>query len=265
MMKPFRIVFLHHSTGECIWNGSRVTSISESVSKISSRLSNLFYKKPALPSLFRKYNKESNKNFQIRHIVFPKSSVYGWNNYPYDYYNIWVKNAGSKPFLEEPTLEILTREYNLIIFKHCFPVSNVQPDNEVSDVNSDYKSISNYKLQYQALKLKLSEFPGTKFLLFTGAANVKSRTTEDEALRAKEFFDWVAKEWDLPDDNIFIWDLFNIQTEGGLYFRDNYARSPVDSHPGDDFSDHLSLLLFNRIVDIITTNGCKTTLTGELI
>jgi len=49
--------------------------------------------------------------------------------------------------------------------------------------------------------------------LFTGAAQVKSQISEDEAKRAKEFFEWAVKEWDLPNDNIYIWDFYNLQTE----------------------------------------------------
>ena len=35
---------------------------------------------------------------------------------------------------------------------------------------------------------------------------------------------------DQPDDNIYIWDLYSLQTEGGLYFKDEYAVSEKDSH-----------------------------------
>jgi len=67
-------------------------------------------------------------NYTITEQFFPRKELYGWNNYPYDYYNIWVKNAGDQPYLNEPTLEILTRQYELIIFKHCYPVSNINED-----------------------------------------------------------------------------------------------------------------------------------------
>ena len=72
--------------------------------------------KAKLPSLFEKYNKENNKNYLIKEMTFPKASPYGWHNYPYDYYNIWVKHAGNEPYMEEPTLEMLTKAisgYNL--------------------------------------------------------------------------------------------------------------------------------------------------------
>ncbi len=166
--------------------------------------------------------------------------------------------------MEEPTLEMLTKEYQIIIFKHCFPSSNIQADQEPADINSDLKTVSNYKLQYLALRDKLHEFPDTKFILFTGAVQVKSSVTEDEAKRAKEFFRWVIDEWDLPGDNIHLWDLYSLQTEGGLYFRDEYAASKNDSHPNENFAGKAVMLLFNRIIDIIEYNGTRTQLTGEV-
>ena len=84
-------------------------------------------------------------------------------------------------------------------------------------------------------------------------------------MRAKEFFTWVTDEWDLPGDNIYLWDLYSLETEGGLYFRDEYASSPTDSHPGSEFAGRVVELLFNRIIDVIENDGSGTTLTGEKI
>jgi hypothetical protein len=259
-----RIVFLHHSTGQFIWNGNRSSLVSRAIRKFSTRLSRKFNKKAGLPLLFANYNEKFHKNYHIEDEVFPKASPYGWHNYPYDYYNIWVRHAGNKPFMEEPTLEMLTKKYQVIIFKHCFPVSSVQINKDSADINSDYKSIANYKLQYMSLRDKLHEFSETKFIIWTGAALVKSQTNEEEAKRSQEFFKWVTEEWDLPGDNIFVWDFYSLQTEGGLYFLDKYARSVDDSHPNYAFSDCAGRLLFNRIVDVITSNGSTTSLTGEL-
>jgi hypothetical protein len=262
-LKNIRLIFLHHSTGQNIWNGNQSTTLSRIVGKINPRLSNKFHKKAALPKLFKKYNKEFHTNYIIDELTFPKNTPYGWNNYPYDYYNIWVKNSGEFLYMEEPTLEMLTKEYQIILFKHCFPVSNVQANKEPGNINSDFKSLVNYKLQYLALREKLLKFPDTKFMLFTGAAQLRSKISNDEAIRAKEFFDWVIKEWDLPGDNIYIWDLYNLQTEGDIYFKEKYATSFTDAHPNELFADYASKLLFNRIIDVIETNGSETTLTGK--
>jgi hypothetical protein len=261
------IIFLHHSSGGVIWQGKNTKTplAIRAVRKISPKLVNLISKKAALLQLFQKYNEQNNKNYFIKETDFPKYSPYGWHNYPYDYYNIWIKNAGNEPYMEEPTLEILTKKYQTIIFKHCFPVSNIKPDKDTADINSDYKSIANYKLQYTALRDKLHEFPDTKFILFTGAALEKSSVSEDEAKRAKEFFRWVTDEWDLPGDNIHLWDLYSLETEGDIYLKDDYSASPGDSHPNSEFAARIVQLLFNRIIDVIENDGSGTKLTGEKI
>lgn len=240
-----KILFLHHSTGAVIWNGKSSNS-----------------KKADLPLLLHEFNDLNKTNYQIKEQVFPKAKPYGWKNYPYDYYNIWVKNSGDKPFMEEPTLEILSKEYQVIIFKHCFPVSNIGQDQVPSEIDSEQKTLSNYKLQYNALKDKLNSFQDVKFILFTGAAQVESSITMEEAVRAKEFFDWVKNVWDQSDDNIFIWDLYDLETEGDLFFKKEYAVSIDDSHPNKDFAGKVVKLLLNRIIDVIENNGNKTSLTG---
>lgn len=259
------ILYIHHSTGGVIWQGEKASIITRAARKVSTGLADALGGKAKLPSLFDKYNQENNKNYLIKEIAFPKAAPYGWHNYPYDYYDIWVKHAGNEPYMEEPTLEMLTRQYQVIIFKHCYPVSNIKADQESSDIDSDYKSLANYKLQYNALRDKLHEFPNTKFILWTGAVQVKSSLPEDEALRAKEFFTWVKEEWDLPEDNIFIWDFYELETEGGLYLKDEYATSDTDSHPNTVFASKAVGLVFNRIVDVIENNGTRTNLKGEKI
>lgn len=264
-ISDMNIIYLHHSTGGLIWQGGQLSLFTRAFRKLSPDLANLISRESKIPGLMTRYNKENNKNYRIKEMVFPKASPYGWHNYPYDYYKIWVKNAGPEPYMEEPTLEMLTKQYQVVIFKHCFPVSNIQPDKEVADIDSDYKSLANYKLQYNSLRDKLYEFPETKFIIFTGAAQVKSSISEDEARRAKEFFNWVINEWDRPDDNIYLWDLYALETEGGLYLKDEYAASPGNSHPNNEFSSKAAGLIFNRIIDVIENNGEKTKLTGEAI
>lgn len=257
------IVFLHHSTGAVIWKGDEPSLAARAANKLSPRLAESFAGKARLPLLFENHNRDHNTSYRVDELSFPKAAPYGWHNYPYDYFNLWVKHAGDQPFMEEPTLEMLTRRYQVIIFKHCFPVCNIQAGTNAPEINSDCKTLANYKLQYLALREKMHQFSGTKFIVLTGAAQVKACATEDEAGRAAEFFRWVTGEWDLPGDNIFVWDLYKLQTEDGLYFKDSYARSANDSHPNGEFAARAVQLFFNRIIDVIESGGSKTTLTGE--
>jgi hypothetical protein len=235
-----KIVFLHHSTGNSIWLGS------------TNKYINKLTQKSNVQDYFGNYNKRNNANYVINEHIFPKEVPYGWKNYPYDYYNIWVKHAGDKPYMDEPTLEILTKEYEVIIFKHCFPVSKILPDTGTPDIDSEEKRIENYKLQYNALKNKMHEFTNNKFIVWTPAVCIKNQITEDEAKRTHQFYEWMINKWDEKDDNIFIWDFYKYETDEGIYLLDEYAESPSDSHPNRDFSARMAPLFCKFIIDVIS-------------
>ena len=230
-----RIIYLHHSTGGVIWGGG----VAEGVET---------------------YNTENGTSYSIEERSYP-NDPYPWNNYPYDYYNIWVANAGDEPFNEQDTLEILTADYNVVMFKHCYPVSGVGEDTGSPDITSSTKSIENYMLQYEALKTKLHTFPDTRFIVWTGAALIESATSPENAERARTFFEWVIDTWDEPGDNIFVWDFLQLETEGGLYLLPEYSSG--DSHPNDTFAAQVAPLFVNRLVDVLEGRGDTGSVTGE--
>jgi hypothetical protein len=234
-----KILFLHHSTGYNVWIGKT----NKYVYKLT--------RKGDVKKYFDNYNKKNKTDYVITEQFFPKGAPYGWKNYPYDYYNIWVKNSGENPYMDESTLEILTKKYDVIIFKHCFPVSNILEDTGTPDINSEERRVENYKLQYNALKNKMREFPDSKFIVWTPAVHVKNVITEGEALRTQEFYNWIVNEWDEKGDNIFIWDFYKYETEGSLYLLDQYVEEPDNSHPNREFSARLSPLFGKYIIDVI--------------
>jgi hypothetical protein len=238
--EDINILFLHHSTGSNIWNGG-------------------------VKEWFESYNISYSTNYSIFEQDFPKSSPYGWNNYPFDYWNIWVNHAGSEPYKEEPTLEILTEIYDVIIWKHCFPVSDIVTDSGDPSIDSDEKCIENYKLHYNALKAKMKEFSDTNFIVWTISSLVASSTTEEKAVRAKEFYHWVKDEWDDKGDNIYLWDFYILETEGDLYVQNDYSVNPSDSHPNHEFSMMVAPYLCQRIIDVIDGEGDDMDITGKSI
>ena len=240
-----KIIFLHHSTGHSVWVGKT----NKYIYKLTG--------KGDVQKFFDDYNKKNKTGYAISELSFPKKVPYGWENYPFDYYNIWVKNEGKKPYMEEPTLEILTRDYDVIIFKHCFPVSRIAEDTGSPDINSDEKRIENYKLQYNALKKKMHQFPDNKFIVWTPAANTEAKTTEDEARRTYRFYRWMIDEWDEKGDNILIWDFYKLETEGGLYLTDKNADSPDNSHPNMEFSARVAPLFSKFIIDVIESESAR--------
>jgi hypothetical protein len=229
-----RIILLHHSTGEVIWNGG-------------------------VPDWFVSYNTAHRTRYVIEEQAFPSGDSYPWENYPYDYWNIWVKHAGRTAYRGQPTLEMLTKEYQLIVFKHCFPVSGIEPDG-TPDVSSSDKTLANYKLQYAALKEKLRSFPSVRFVVWTGAALLPSETYPEQTDRAKQFFEWVKGVWDEKGDNIFVWDFFALETNGGKFLAT--ANGSEDSHPNEAFAARVAPLLCQRLVDVIAGRGDTTSVTG---
>jgi hypothetical protein len=233
-----RILFLHHSTGQRIWNAGLKKNLKALSAELGARC-------------------------KIEEREFPKESPYGWNNYPFDYWNIWVDHAAEKEFKKEPTLATLTKKYDLIMWKHCFPVGAIEADTGSPLISSDRKSLENYRLQYEALKRKMHEYPETRFLVWTGAALTKAATNEPSALRMREFANWVKEQWDEPGDNVFIWDFYELETEGGLYLKDEYADSPTNSHPNKNFAEAVVPLLSRRLMDVLAGRGDETSLTGK--
>ncbi|MBP5474363.1 MAG: hypothetical protein J6X92_06380 [Bacteroidales bacterium] len=135
----------------------------------------------------------------------------------------------------------------MIVFKHCFPGSNIVGDDFIEDQLS-IKTLGNYKYLYNQLKDKLYEYPNTKFIVWTNAALVESATNEEEATRTKEWVRWVKEEWDTPNDNIYVFDFYSLETEGGLYIKPQYASGTDDSHPNQEFSVKAA----NKFVEFLT-------------
>lgn len=236
-----KIIFLHHSTGNNVWYGD-VNQYARIRLKEEMAM---------VPRLIKEYNEKTGRRISIQERAFPSGDPYPWKNYPYDYYNIWVKNAGSESYMGEPTLEMLTKEYDIIVFKFCFPYSNILPDDGNPDIDSEIKTIANYKLQYNALKEKILEFPETEFIVWTGAALVESATTEENAKRAQEITQWVKNNWDAQDDNITVFDFRHIETDGGLFLKPEYTYSEDDSHPNMVLSEKAAKAFVDSIIGVI--------------
>jgi hypothetical protein len=199
------------------------------------------------------YNSGHSTNYQISELAFPSGNTYPWNNYPYDYWNIWINNHGGA---QEPSLETLTADYDVIIWKHCFPVSDIEADTGHPDVTSGTQTLENYKAQYEVLKTKMHSFPNTRFIVWTATALLQSATTAEKGARAQAFADWVKNTWDEPGDNIFVWDFRQLETEGlngGRYLLTKYSAG--DSHPNSTLANMIAPWFSQRIVDVIEGRG----------
>lgn len=234
------VIFLHHSTGSGVYYQGEVSNwISD-------------------------YNTDNGTAYRITARPYP-NEPYDWENYPYDYWNLWVNGACDSGQSGIACLDTLMNTYNVIIYKHCFPGAAVQPDTGSPDIRSSRKSLENYKLQYRALRSMMAGYPDTKFIVWTLAPLHRDATNPDEALRAKAFVDWVRDDFlrengEVPS-NIFVFDFWGIVAESDespengavncLKYDYEKSHSDSDSHPNEAANRVAGPLLAKFIVDVI--------------
>ncbi len=103
----------------------------------------------------------------------------------------------------------------------------------------------------------MHEFPDNKFIVWTPAVCTKNKMTEDQAKRTNQFYKWIIEEWDEKGDNIFIWDFYKYETEGGIYLSEKNADSPDNPHPNKEFSARVAPLFGKYIIDVIESPSAK--------
>ncbi|MBI4953728.1 MAG: hypothetical protein HY908_17015 [Myxococcales bacterium] len=229
------IMYLHHSTGGVIWGGG-------------------------VPEGVDAANTANGTSYAIEQTDYP-SAAYPWQNYPYDYWHLWVEAGGQAAAEGQQSLADLTAAHRVVVFKHCFPVSDIEADTGSPDLASEVKSIENYELQYAALKDALHAYPQTRFLVWTGAARLLTESSVEQGARSRQFFTWVKETWDEPGDNIFVWDFFELETEGGDFLVPAYAAG--DSHPSDAFALQVAPFFVNRLLAVLDGSADGGSLTGQ--
>jgi hypothetical protein len=234
MASGAKAIFLHHSTGSGVWSGGVAAAVAS-------------------------LNAASGSAYEVGERAYP-NSPWPWDNYPSDYYRLWVGGEGSATDANIQTLDAICAEYDLVIWKHCYPVANIGPDGAAADPASGTKTLANYKAAYDALKTKMRSFPNKRFIVWTGAALLQSSTTPEQAQRFKSFRDWVVDSWDEAGDNIFVFDFWTLETGGGLYLP--AASSGGDDHPSAAFNQATAPKFAERVMDVLQGRGDTDPLTG---
>jgi hypothetical protein len=233
-------IFLHHSTGGGVYYEGDV----------EGWISN--------------YNNEHATSFSVTERAYP-DSPYPWENYPYDFWNLWVNGSCNSSQSGIECLSSLTQNYKLIIFKHCFPGAAIHEDTGSPDVASDRKSLENYKLQYRALRAVMDSYPNNMFMVWTLAPLHRNATTVEDAARAREFVNWVNNSW-LNEDgnshpNISVFDFYNIVAESNpapangrvncLKYNYEGDHNGDDSHPNYAANQVAGPIFANAIVNCL--------------
>jgi len=253
-MEAQKVVFLHHSTGcNLYYQGNVAEWISD-------------------------YNTEHGTNYLISERSYP-NSPYSWDNYPFDYWNLWVNNQCNNAYPGTECLDKITQNYDIIVFKHCFPGAYISADDANPSVSSNAQTLANYKLQYRALRTLMDSYPGKKFIVWTLAPLHRLATSSAEAARARQFVDWVKTSW-LSEDgkqhsNIYIFDFFGYAAENNpaalngklncLKYDYENDHLGSDSHPNELANQTIGPLFAQLIINVasIQTDSCAEDIDGS--
>lgn len=238
-----KAVFLVHSTGTGLYSQGKVAD------------------------WVKTYNSANGTNFQITARTYP-DTPWPWENYPYDYWKLWVNNScnNSNPNIE--CLSSLANSNGLVIFKHCYPGASINPDTGIPSISSSRKSLENYKLQYRALRTLMDGMPDKKFMVWTLVPLHRLATTTEEAARAYEFVKWVKDQWLTEDGklhaNIFIFDFYSLAAEMNekptngkqycLKYEYEGSHTSSDSHPNTLANQTIGPLFAQAVVNVLNTN-----------
>lgn len=219
------IFFLHHSTGNNVYR----------------------YPDEGVPGWISGYNDEHGTNLSISDNWYPSSG-----NMPYHYYNEWLKDDTAHNRFNN-----LIQNYDVIIMKHCYPASDVNPDLSSPNPGSSYQSLENYKAFYRLLRDEFDQHQDKRFIVWTLPPLHRNATNAGDAERATEFSQWLMTDFlneDGPHENIFTWDFRGYVTGEDDFLKYEYERSHTgtDSHPNTLANNYTGPLFAQFIADAAT-------------
>jgi hypothetical protein len=132
-------------------------------------------------------------------------------------------------------------EYDVIIFKSCFPASDIQSEEQLADYQAYFATIRNV----------VDTQPNRLFIAFTTPPLVPAATTPEAAARARQWSEYLTSaEYLSGHPNLLVFDFFDLLAGTDNYLRAEYrGTDPGDSHPNElanstvgpifvDFIDH---------------------------
>jgi len=130
------------------------------------------------------------------------------------------------------------RQNDIIMFKSCFPNSNIIAEGEApGNANDKTMTVWNFKAIMNELKGVFQRHPQKTFIYVTSPPLAQFETNADNAKRARQFADWVKTEY-LRDygaqtglKNLLIFDFYDILADSDNMLKKEYMSRENDSHP----------------------------------
>lgn len=145
-------------------------------------------------------------------------------------------------------------QYDVIAFKSCFPVSDIQSDDQLAE----------YKGYYRNVRAAIDRRRDKLFVVVTQPPLVPSATTRQDAARARAFANWLkSAEYLAGHPNMVTFDLFDLLAENNPLSPDQnmlraaYRSPPDDSHPNARANQTIGPAFADFIAQAIKTHSGK--------
>lgn len=147
------------------------------------------------------------------------------NHYLIDYYNLMLFNkAYHHQHLSDITksdfkaLMEQMKTYNIIFIMLADPGDKDVLFSGNNNMHVSSKLYYEYRLKYLTLKKLLNKYENHTFVIWTGLSNF-NRESMGNRYYADELYLWLINSWDIPDDNIYIWDTdfpYSVDKKGSI-------------------------------------------------
>ena len=238
-------IFLHHSTGECIWgpNGSS-TSVPQEIARYNTE-----------------HGYTGENAVSMTESAWPVSPwENGWER--------WHRIFENKDLVDADIRDILTNN-KIVVIKSCFPSSAMSGRGSASDtLTPTDQTIYNYKWHWRHIVKAMSQHTGNFFVIWTNAPLTAGASTLSEATLSKSFCRWakdtLAKGLDpvfgaFPS-NVYVFDFFSKLTDANGFLPIQYSTDSYNSHPNAAATALVAPQFVNEIFDasVITAfNECS--------
>lgn len=197
-----QIIFMHHSTGAGVMNDGGVR-------EAFTELGYAFWD--------HDYNEYGLSDASGERVGY-SWNVPDDNTNPDGWYAIFNQTVTSPP---SNTLSHML-EFDVIIFKSCFPASAIYDDS----------MLETYKRYYLSIREVIDRYPEKIFILWTTPPLVPNETTADQAARARHWAEYLTSDEYLAEHpNIFVFDFFTLMADEAGFLREEFRSGEWDSHP----------------------------------
>jgi hypothetical protein len=137
-------------------------------------------------------------------------------------------------------------QYDVIVFKSCFPVSNIGDDGQLEEYRSDYLSIRD----------RMDQYPDKIFVIVTQPPEVPANSSPDAAERARSFVDWLqSDEYLAGRANVLVFDFFGQLAGGDNFLKSEYRTDEYDAHPNELANRTIGPLLVGFLDEAIRSHS----------